>query len=141
MTDVGTLGRAAWRLWNTDGVPSSGARRPPKADILAFVDALDAALASLTGYRAVTAAGDVTGLASDRLLVINKTVGAATAVSLPPTPTPGQRFTVLDGKGDAGTNNITISGSINGGTSYVISANFGVLHLVAISATAWRILG
>ena len=141
MTDVGTLGRAAWRLWNMDGVPSSGAHQPLKADILAFVEALDASLASLTGYRAVTAAGNVVGLASDRLLVINKTVGAATAVSTPPNPTPGQRFTVLDGKGDAATNNITINGSINGGTSYVISADYGVLHLVAISATAWRILG
>lgn len=41
MTDVGTLGNLAWRDWNTDGVPSSGERKPPKADIRAFVEAVE----------------------------------------------------------------------------------------------------
>lgn len=36
MTDVGSLGKAAWRDFNTDGVPSSGARKPYKPDIREF---------------------------------------------------------------------------------------------------------
>lgn len=44
MTVIGDLGRTAWRLYETDGVPSSGAREPYKPEILAFVDAVGAAL-------------------------------------------------------------------------------------------------
>lgn len=89
MTNVETLGRATWRLWNLDGVPSSGAHKPLKDDILAFIEALDAAISPFVRYRAVTGAVDVVALKTDRLLVINKTVCAATAVSTPPNPTPG----------------------------------------------------
>jgi hypothetical protein len=41
MSVLGDLGRLAWRLWNTDGVPSSGAREPLKSDILAFVNEVE----------------------------------------------------------------------------------------------------
>ncbi len=42
MTDVRTLGRAAWRDFNTEGMESSGKRTPYKPDIRAFVDAVAA---------------------------------------------------------------------------------------------------
>jgi hypothetical protein len=41
MTDVGTLGKLAWRDWATDGVPSSGSWRSLKSDIRAFADAVE----------------------------------------------------------------------------------------------------
>jgi hypothetical protein len=47
MTDVQTLGRAAFRDYETDGVPSSGARRPRKADIRALFDALESQKATV----------------------------------------------------------------------------------------------
>jgi hypothetical protein len=58
MTDVGTLGRTAWRAFNTDGVPSSGEHNPYKPDIHAFVDAVEAQKASvvdtLAGLKGLT---------------------------------------------------------------------------------------
>jgi hypothetical protein len=63
--------------------------------------------AGLNTYRIVTAAGDVTILATDQTILMNKTVGAATNINL---PTSGSRggvpITVKDLKGDANTNNI-----------------------------------
>jgi len=48
MSTLGDLGRAAWRLFVTDGVPSSGAHEPQKSDILAFVEELESRLDPLT---------------------------------------------------------------------------------------------
>jgi hypothetical protein len=63
--------------------------------------------AGLNTYRIVTAAGDVTILATDQTILMNKTVGAATNINL---PTSGSRggvpITIKDLKGDANTNNI-----------------------------------
>lgn len=59
-------------------------------------------------YRMVTAAGDVTVLASDSVILLNKGTGAATNIDLPTSASRnGLPITVKDYKGDANTNNIT----------------------------------
>jgi hypothetical protein len=63
--------------------------------------------------------------ATDCVIVTNLTVAGAVAVTLP-AGSSKQVFYIVDGKGDAATNNITItpaSGTINGSATYVISTN------------------
>lgn len=82
-------------------------------------------------YREVTAAGDVTVQTSDRVIGVNKTVGAATNVNLGLAALRyGTPITVKDVKGDAGTNNITpvfSGGELCDGlaaASFVIAVNY-----------------
>lgn len=82
-----------------------------------------------------TIAGDVTAamLLNKSCLLCNKTSGAATAVALPAMQYVGQGLIVVDAKGDAATNAITItpaSGNINGSATYVISENYGSICLI-----------
>lgn len=76
--------------------------------------------------RIITAAGPVTVLAGDGLVVLNKTVGAATTVTLEASPVAGVAHRIKDGKGDAGTNNITVqpaAGTIDGAATFVMNTN------------------
>lgn len=76
---------------------------------------------------------------ADWLLVVNKGTGSATTVNLPANPIQGWRFEVKDGKGDAGTNNITVSpaaGTIDGASSYVINSNRGAA-IFTYSGSEW----
>lgn len=94
-------------------------------------------------YRTVTSGATVTMLTTDQVIGINKTIGSATAVTLPPTPFAGQFARIIDAKGDAGTNNITITpdaGTINGGASYVINTNFGWAEF-QYSNAQWVLVG
>lgn len=87
-----------------------------------------------------TSAGDQTVGSSTELQIINKTVGAATQVTLPATPITGRRITVKDGKGDANTNNITVvpsAGTIDGAASSVINTAYGVREFV-YNGTEWN---
>jgi hypothetical protein len=56
----------------------------------------------------VTAAGDVTVQPNDGLIILNKTVGAATNVILPAAATKVGRVKVVDWKGDSDVNNVTV---------------------------------
>ena len=76
--------------------------------------------------REVTAAGAITVVATDYIILVNKSVGAATTVNLPASPSTGQVFIIKDGKGDANSNNITIvpaAGNIDGAANLVINSN------------------
>lgn len=79
----------------------------------------------------------------DRVIDVNKSSGAATKVLLPTNPTLWVEYTVIDGKGDAATNNITISGAsgtlINGQSTFVMNANNDAIAVRAVSATVWRV--
>ena len=92
-----------------------------------------------------TAAGDVTVAVTDHIIVVNKTSGAATAVNLPAGSTvdTGKIYIVKDGKGDAGTNNITIDGdsaeTIDGQTTRVINQNYEATTVVW-NGTEWNII-
>lgn len=96
----------------------------------------------VNAIRVVTASGGVTVTSSDQVVVINKTVGAATAVTLPTAPNTGTIFTIKDGKGDAAANNITISGAVNidGSASYAINTNYGKVSVV-YNGTIWNVIG
>lgn len=87
-----------------------------------------------------TTAGNVT-MGNEGVVVIKKESGAATAVTLPPSPLTGHLVFVKDGKGDAATNPITVtpsSGTIDGAASYVIRDNYaGVLF--EYDGTEWGV--
>lgn len=92
--------------------------------------------------RTVIAAGGITVLATDGVILINKTAGAATAVTLEASPVTSALHVIKDGKGDAATNNITItpaSGTIDGSASYVINVARSSITLVYTGAE-WSIL-
>lgn len=94
------------------------------------------------GTRVVTAAGAVTVTATDFYVEINKTSGAATTVNLPASPVTGQTFIIKDGKGDAATNNITVTpaaGNIDGTGTKVINSNYGSVTIV-YNGTEWNII-
>jgi hypothetical protein len=89
--------------------------------------------------RTVIAAGDITAATSDIVICVNKTSGAATAVNLFATPTTGSLLVVKDCKGDAASNNITVTpaaGNIDGSGTFVINSNYGVWRGVYTGA-AW----
>jgi hypothetical protein len=58
-------------------------------------------------------------------LVVRKTIGSATTVTLPASPVSWLTYVVKDGKGDAATNNITIASValIDGSVSVVLNVN------------------
>jgi hypothetical protein len=79
----------------------------------------------------------------DDVIVINKTVAGATAVTLPATPTAGDQYTIKDGKGDAAGNNITVSptaGNIDGAATNVINSNYGFRTYI-YNGTEWNVIG
>lgn len=80
--------------------------------------------------------------ATDWAIATNLAAPGAVAVNLPAGVT-GQVFFILDEKGDAGTNNITITGSggqlINGSATLVIDHNRGGAYLT-FNGTGWDVL-
>lgn len=92
--------------------------------------------------RVVTAAGAVTVATSDYVVVVNKTSGAATTVNLPSSPSTGDCYIVKDGKGDAVTNNLTLtpaSGNIDGASTFVMKVNYESITVV-YNGTQWNII-
>lgn len=88
-----------------------------------------------------TSSGDVT-MVNETTVIVKKSSGAATQVTLPATPPTGGIRRVVDGKGDAATNNITVvaaSGNINGAANHVISENYGVAWFL-YNGTEWNVL-
>ena len=81
--------------------------------------------------------------ATDRVVDVNKTIGAPTKVMLPSNPNLWVEYIVIDGRGDASINNITLSlaqgGTINGQSNFVMNANNDAITLRAVNATTWRI--
>ena len=94
--------------------------------------------AATANVREVTAAGAITvDTSTDDVIVVNKTVGAATTVNLPALAgrSTDRYYHIADGKGDAATNDITIVPfgveTIMGLASWVISNNYGSVTLWA----------
>ena len=91
--------------------------------------------------RVVTAAGAVTVATTDYVVVVNKTVGAATTVNLP-AGVLGQTFVIKDGKGDAAANNITLTpaaGTIDGAATYVMNTNYQSTTLI-YNGASWSVI-
>jgi hypothetical protein len=84
-------------------------------------------------------------VAGDQIILTNLTSAGAVSVVLSAAAPIGQEVHVVDAKGDAGTNHITItvasSGTINGGANDVISSNNGHVALLKTGASAWTIIG
>ena len=79
---------------------------------------------------------------ADQIIIVNKTSGSATEVTLPSSPTAGMMYIIKDGKGDAATNNITITpaaGTIDGGANLIINGNYASVNLV-YNGTEWNIV-
>ena len=83
---------------------------------------------------------------NESVVVVNKTVGASTTITLPASSTVSdgrRRFIyVVDGKGDGATNNITIAAAgtdtINGSATYVLSRNYSSVKLVDCGSGVWQ---
>lgn len=89
-----------------------------------------------------TVVGDFTADRDTDVVIINKVSGAATGVNMDATMNyVGSEIIVKDGKGDANSNNITItpgdSKTIDGATPYVISTNYGQVRLI-YNGTEWN---
>jgi hypothetical protein len=81
---------------------------------------------------------------NDKLIVVNKTVGSATTITLPLSSLKVGAVRVVDFKGDSGTNNITVnvSGSdkFNGSfTSWKIAGDGGSILLTPISGIGYAV--
>lgn len=89
---------------------------------------MNAFISGIRGIRTITSGATVTMVNLDGTVLIDKTAGSATAVSLPPSPTINVAYTVADGKGDAPTHNITVtdpnSYNIDGNASDVLNVAF-----------------
>lgn len=96
---------------------------------------------NINDVKVLTAAGNW-AMVNEGAVVVNKIVGAATQVTLTPSPDTGIFRWIIDGKGDAATNNITVIGAaaetINGGVNHVISENYGAVCFV-YNGTEWNI--
>jgi len=81
----------------------------------------------INNVRIITAPSPATANLDDYLIVIKQTVGAPITVNLPASPPTGLTYKIKDGKGDAGTNNITIApqtGTIDGAATFVMNTNY-----------------
>lgn len=110
-------------------------------DLLLYAQTTNAQKA---GVRTATST-PVTVVSTDYLVITNMSSASAVAVTLP-TGVAKQIFVVVDGKGDAASNNITIAGTggqqINGSASYVINNNKGAVALQFDSTSStWKIIG
>ena len=96
----------------------------------------------ITNVNVFKAAGNVT-MSNEGVVVVNKTSGAATTVTLTPSPEAGDFVFVKDGKGDAASNNITVQGAasatIDGASSYVITSNYGGA-IFCWNGTEWNVI-
>jgi hypothetical protein len=98
--------------------------------------------AAVVGHAIVVTTGtSYAVLATDQYIIVNKTTGSATSITLPASPTAGRYLMIKDGKGDAATNNITISpasGNIDAGTSLVLNTAYAAVNLL-YNGTSWSI--
>jgi hypothetical protein len=96
----------------------------------------------LSPVSVFTSVGSYTVSATDEYVIINKTAGAATGVTLPSSPATGRMITIKDGKGDAATNNITVTpaaGTIDGAASLVMDQPYEAYSLI-YNGTQWNIV-
>lgn len=113
-------------------------------DVTALRESLDPLYVPVQTQQIATAAGAITMASTDGLIAANKTVGAATAIAVAPSLTKTGSCLVSDFKGDAGTNNITLTLTApdvfpGGGSTWVIAANGGSVLLTPIPGIGYAI--
>lgn len=130
-------------------VPSGQSLTVITTDGVAFVSPAAAATPSAVIVDVQTAAGPYTpARAAWRMVYVNQTVGAAYTFNLPASPNDGDILGIYDGKGDAGTNAVTVNGnghniivSKSGGSvsSFPIHTNYdGGLVIFVAALGVWR---
>lgn len=78
--------------------------------------------------------------ASAEQYVAYDTSGGASTVTLPASPTAGDRVAIADRGGSFATNNLTVSGTINGETDYVLKTKDAVAIFRYLNATeGWKL--
>lgn len=134
------VGRAPWdqasqtiqrsSATNVRSTEGAGTKFDLAGDSEIYICAIEEDFVSLGGgtYQIKTTAGGVTVAVRDTLILVNKTVGQATAVTLPASSTKVGPVIVKDLKGDAETNNITVDvdggGTIDGAASKILRSNY-----------------
>jgi hypothetical protein len=118
--------------YNTENVPASGWREPDQEEIIPWGTAIERLVSREP--REVTAAGSITVDPQDTFIAVNKTVGAATSINLCAADDyEGDELTIIDAKGDASTNVITIDGdgteTISGSLSVTVLGDGGVVKI------------
>jgi len=92
--------------------------------------------------RVHIASGDVTITTADDVVIVNKTVAAASTVNLPGSPTAGDVYCIKDGKGDGAANPLTITpaaGTIDGAGSFATTANYEAVWVI-FNGTEWNVV-
>lgn len=93
-------------------------------------------------YRMITSGASYAMAYNDSVVRVNKTIGSATAITLKANPAIGDRVTIIDGKGDAGINPITItpaSGLVNGAANVVMNTDRVTFDLI-YTGSEWSTL-
>ena len=130
----------------TYSVPTTAGESGWATTLSAYLQALASGAATTStvkqAIRTATSSPVTVVAATDYTVVTNLTVPGAVAVNLP-AGVAKQVFVIVDGKGDAATNAITIDGNgaetINGAANYVINENYGGV-ILQFDGTGWVIL-
>lgn len=113
----------------------------PNKKILLKGDYTDLNSGQKVRTRVHTIAPAVTVTVNDYIVIVNKTVGAATTVNLPAGIT-GTTYIIKDGKGDATANPITVTptaGTIDGVGSFIIGGEYRAVTFV-YNGTEWNVI-
>lgn len=115
-------------------------------DISALIDSLEAFFEPLHLYtdQEVTSGSTVAIVTTAKSVRVNKTVGSATILTVPlAAAMDSDRITIVDWKGDAGTNNITITPTspetINGLSTWTLAANNASVALTKIAGVGYAV--
>jgi hypothetical protein len=88
------------------------------------LDQLQREVTAITPTGAIVTSGSSIPMTTITL-VVRKSVGSATTVTLPTNPVPWLPYVIKDGKGDAATNHITVASAalIDGSASIIMNTN------------------
>jgi len=128
----------------TYSVPSIAGESGYATTLSAYLQALASGAATTSTVRQAIRTATTTPItvaaATDFTIICNMTSASAVQVNLP-AGVAKQIFVIVDGKGDAATNGIVITGNggqqINGQTNYLIQNNFGGVAL-QFDGTSWK---
>jgi len=128
----------------TYSIPSVAGENGWATNLTAYLQALGASAATTTVQRQAIRTALTTPVnftATDYAVAVNLTTPGAVSVVFPAGVT-GILYSVIDAKGDAATNNITVTATggqlINGSASFVINDNFGGI-VAQFDGDGWKI--
>lgn len=124
-------------------IPDAGEENwPDLTDYLVALSNAQGTLSQKWGARVALTSPVTVSSASDCAIIVNRSVAGATIVNLP-VGVLGLVVVVVDGKGDALTNSITVVGNgadtINGAASYVIAYDRGGVSLIFSGSGNWTV--